>query len=112
MRVSAIAAIDRSGVLSDGGRMPWHLPRDLKRFRSLTWGKPVILGRNTWLSLTVPLEGRYLIVLTRQAGFSAPGCRVVHSIADALAAAMAHLNVAGGDEAMIIGGGIVYAETL
>ena len=112
MRVSAIAAIDRSGVIGNGGQMPWRLPRDLKRFRQRTMGKPVIMGRNTHVSLPSPLAGRYRIVLTRDSGFVAPGCHVVHSIEEALSAAEAHISKSGGDEAMIIGGGLVFQETL
>ena len=112
MRVSAIAAMDRAGVIGIGGHMPWHLPRDLKRFRKCTWGKPVIMGRNTLSSLDSPLAGRYNIVLTRQSGFVAAGCRVVHSIGEALSAAEEHLSAAGGDEAMIIGGSLVFQETV
>jgi dihydrofolate reductase len=110
MRVSAIAAIDRSGVIGLGGQIPWHLPRDLKRFRRLTWGKPIIMGRRTFLSLKAPLEGRHHIVLSRQAGFLAEGCQVAHSVAEALACARDHLAATGGDEAMIIGGSVVFEE--
>jgi dihydrofolate reductase len=112
MRVSAIAAMDRSGAIGIGGRMPWHLPRDLKRFRRYTWDKPVIMGRNTCLSLAAPLAGRYQIVLTRKTGWLAQDCHVVHSVDEALAAAAVRLNVVGGDETMIIGGGQVFQETL
>jgi dihydrofolate reductase len=112
MHVSAIAAMDRSGVIGAGGRMPWHLPADLKRFRKLTWGKPVIMGRGTFGSLAAPLPGRYNIVVTHQPDLTAPGCKVVNSVADALSAARDHLAGIGGDEAMIIGGGRLFEETL
>jgi dihydrofolate reductase len=112
MRVSAIAAIDRSGVIGKGGRMPWHLPRDLKRFRTLTWGKPVVMGRNTFLSLDAPLAGRLNIVLTGQRGFAAPGCTVVPSIEAALAVAADYHGQTGGDETMFIGGRRVFQEAL
>jgi dihydrofolate reductase len=112
MRVSAIAALDRSGLIGSGGRMPWHLPHDLKRFRKSTWGKPIIMGRKTFASLDAPLPGRYNIVLSRTPGYSADGCHVVPSIADALAAAEEHLGQVGGDEAMVIGGSFVFRETL
>jgi len=112
MRVSAIAAMDRSGAIGIGGRMPWHLPRDLKRFRKYTWDKPVIMGRNTFLSLAAPLAGRFQIVLTRKSDWTAQDCRVVHSVEEALAAAADRLAVVGGDETMIIGGGLVFQETV
>jgi dihydrofolate reductase len=112
MHLSAIAAIDRAGVIGARGRMPWHLPGDLKRFRKLTWGKPVIMGRGTFASLGRPLPGRYNIVLTHRPGFAAPGCAVAHSVAEAVRAARDQLATTGGDEAMIIGGGRVFEETL
>ena len=107
MRISAIAAMDRSGAIGIGGRMPWHLPRDLKRFRKYTWDKPVIMGRNTFLSLAAPLAGRFQIVLTRKSDWLAPDCHVVHSVEEALAAAAARLALVGGEETMIIGGGVL-----
>jgi dihydrofolate reductase len=112
MRLSAIAALDRAGAIGLGGRMPWHLPRDLKRFRTYTWSKPIIMGRKTFLSLAAPLAGRHHIVLSRAPDFAPAGCQVAHSVAEALAAAEAHLKGTGGDEAMIIGGGHVFEETL
>ena len=112
MRVSAIAAMDRSGAIGIGGRMPWHLPRDLKRFRKYTWDKPVIMGRNTFLSLAAPLAGRFQIVLTRKSDWMAQDCHVVHSVDEALSAAADRLEVVGGDETMIIGGGLVFQETV
>lgn len=111
MRISAIAAMDRAGAIGVGGRLPWHLPRDLKRFRSYTWGKPIVMGRNTFLSLPAPLAGRYHLVLSRQPDWMAPGCQVVHSIDQALAAADAYLAATGGSEVMIIGGAEVFRET-
>ena len=112
MQVSAIAAIDRAGAIGMGGRIPWHLPRDLKRFRRHTWGKPIIMGRRTFQSLKAPLAGRYHIVLSHQADLLAQGCLVVHSIEEALAAARDHLGTTGGEEAMIIGGSLVFEETV
>jgi dihydrofolate reductase len=112
MRISAIAAIDRSGVIGLAGRIPWHLPRDLKRFRHFTWGKPIIMGRRTFQSLKAPLAGRHHIVLSRQSGFLPQGCQVVHTIDEALVAARDHLATTGGDEAMIIGGSAVFEETV
>ena len=112
MRVSAIAAMDRSAAIGIGGRMPWHLPRDLKRFRKYTWDKPVIMGRKTFLSLAAPLAGRFQIVLTRKTDWMAQDCQVVHTVEEALSAAADRLEVVGGDEAMIIGGGLVFQETV
>jgi dihydrofolate reductase len=111
MRIAAIVAMDRGGVIGSGGRLPWHLPRDLRRFRENTWGKPIIMGRNTFRSLPRPLPGRFPIVLSRAAGLSVPGGEAARSVAEALSVAAAQLAVTGGDEAMIIGGGHVFRET-
>jgi dihydrofolate reductase len=108
MIVSAIAAMDRAGLIGDGVTMPWHLPRDLRRFRTRTMGKPVIMGRRTYGSLGRPLPGRLNIVLTRDGTLQADGCRVAGSMSDALRIA----EESGAGEAMIIGGGAVYAETV
>ncbi len=112
MILTAIVAMDQTGLIGDGLQMPWHLPRDLKRFRKLTIGKPVILGRKTYQSLGKPLPDRLNIVLTRDPEFAAPGCRVATSVDAALEIARAHLADSGGDEAMIIGGAVVYEATV
>jgi dihydrofolate reductase len=111
MIVTAIAAIDRTGLIGDGQSMPWHLPRDLKRFRRLTMGKPVIMGRRTFETLREPLDGRLNIVLTREKSLAASGCRLAGSINEAIRIANDHAQATGGDEIMIIGGGVVFEET-
>lgn len=108
MDVSFVVAMSRDRVIGRGGELPWRLPRDLKHFRELTWGKPIIMGRKTHESLGRPLPGRTNIVLTRRPGFQAPGCVVVGSIDEALKEARA----TAADEAMVIGGGEVYREFL
>ena len=109
MIVSAIAAMGRTGVIGDGIKMPWHLPRDLRRFRDSTMGKPVIMGRRTLESLRGPLPGRLNIALSRSATYRAEGFRIARSIEDAIKIA----EEQGGDhgEVMIIGGGVVYRDT-
>jgi dihydrofolate reductase len=88
-----------NGVIGKNGKMPWHLPADLKRFKAQTLGKPMIMGRKTFESFPSPLPGRRHIVLTRDAGWSAPGAEVAHSVADALAfAGQGHVAVIGGAE--------------
>ncbi len=82
--VALIAAVAANGSIGRDNRMPWHLPEDLKRFKSLTFGHPVLMGRRTWESIGRPLPGRENIVLTRSADFSALGCRVAHSLEQAL----------------------------
>lgn len=90
----------------------WYIPDDLKHFKNLTAGHPVIMGRKTWESLPEkfrPLPNRTNIVVTRQGGYTAPGATLVHSLGDALAAAESAL---GADEVFIIGGAQIYAEAL
>ncbi len=112
MIVSLIAAVDLHGLIGDGAGLPWHLPRDLRRFRACTLGKPVIMGRTTYASLGRPLPQRYNIVLSREEGFNAPGCAVARSLDEALMIAGGYRAAAGTDEVMIIGGGSVYAQAL
>lgn len=101
--ISIIVAASTNNVIGVEGGLPWKLADDLRRFRRLTMGKPIIMGRRTWESIGRPLPGRQNIVLTRRSGLAAPGCDVVASPAEALDAA--------GDaaEIMIIGGSQVYA---
>ena len=106
MIISIIAAMDKKGVIGFGGELPWHLPADLKNFKRITMGKPIIMGRKTWEAIGRPLPGRHNIVLTRTQSFLAQGCTVVHALSEALHAA------ASADEAMIIGGANIYRQTL
>jgi dihydrofolate reductase len=82
-----IVAADRRGVIGRAGGLPWHLPNDLKRFKSLTMGKPIVMGRRTWDSIGKPLPGRRSIVITRQPGLEIEGATVVRSLDEALRAA-------------------------
>lgn len=95
----------------DGG-MPWHLPSDLKRFKALTMGKPVLMGRKTYESIGRPLPGRSNIVLTRDRGFKAPGIIVVTSLKEALAVAAKEAERLNADEISVIGGTSLFRETL
>lgn len=107
MRVSLIAAMARGRVIGKDNDMPWHLPADLKHFKALTVGKPVIMGRKTLASMgNRPLPKRLNIVLSRQKDFTAEGCTVVHSLDEALKAAGAC------DEAIIMGGATLYEVAL
>ncbi|WP_159979927.1 MULTISPECIES: dihydrofolate reductase [unclassified Novosphingobium] len=90
-----------NGVIGRDGTLPWRLPADLRRFKAMTTGKPMIMGRKTFDSFPAPLPGRRHIVLTRNAGWSAPGAETAHSVDEALA-------LAGGDAA-VIGGAEIYA---
>lgn len=108
MIVSIIVAVGENGVIGDAGQLPWHLPDDLKRFRAITWGKPIIMGRKTFESIGRPLPGRTNIVLTHSPEYCPDGCLVASTPADALAAAAA----TGADEAVVIGGSAIYREFL
>ena len=105
-RVYLVAAVAANGVIGDGGKLPWRLPEDLKHFKALTLGHPVIMGRKTWESLGKPLPGRENIVVTRAAGYDAPGASVASSLDGALALC------AGEPTVFVIGGGELYAEAL
>ncbi len=106
MKVSIIVAMDRCGVIGANGRLPWHLPADLKHFKSVTMGKPIVMGRKTHASIGRPLPGRENIVLTRNPGYLAVGCTVLRSV-DAV---LVHCGAA--DEIMIMGGAEIYAQFL
>ena len=98
--ITAIVARADNGVIGRDGKLPWHIPADLKRFKALTMGKPMIMGRKTFESLPGLLPGRRHIVLTRGA-WRAEGAEVAHDVASAL--------VLAGDEAFVIGGAEVFA---
>jgi dihydrofolate reductase len=104
--ISLIVAAAENDVIGRDGGLPWHLPADLARFKSLTMGKPIVMGRRTFESIGKPLPGRRNIVVTRQADYEAPGCEVVGSVDAAIAAA--------GDveEIMVIGGSRLYEAFL
>ncbi|MGE0383769.1 MAG: dihydrofolate reductase [Gammaproteobacteria bacterium] len=104
-RVTIVVATDRDGVIGAGGRLPWHLPADLRRFRAITTGHPIVMGRRTYESIGRPLPHRHNIVISSDPAFDAPGCTVVRSLAQAYAAA-------GEGEVFVIGGARVYAEAL
>lgn len=109
MRVTFVVAVSRNGVIGRDNALPWHLPEDLRRFKHLTTGKPVIMGRKTFESIGRPLPNRLNIVISRGSAFRPPGVEVV---AD-LDAALARARDAGmGDEAIIAGGGQIYALAL
>ena len=105
-RVYLVAAVAANGVIGAGGRLPWHLPEDLKHFKALTLGHPVIMGRKTWESIGKLLPGRENIVVTRRAGYDAPGANIASSLSAALALC------AGEPVVFVIGGSQLYAEAL
>jgi dihydrofolate reductase len=106
MLISLIVAMDRNRVIGLEGDLPWHLPADLKAFKKITMGKPIIMGRKTHESIGRPLPGRENIVLTSNRSYQAAGCTVVYSIEEALGVAEDF------EEVMVIGGSTVYKSFL
>lgn len=106
MRISAIFAISENGVLGKENKLPWHLPADLQHFKTITLGKPILLGRKTYQSIGRPLPGRCNVVVSHDVNFQAPGCVVVNSIKTALEA------VSYSDEVIVIGGAFLYQQLL
>lgn len=104
--ISFVVAMDSKGLIGRDNALPWRLPADLKHFKALTLGKPVIMGRKTYESIGKPLVDRLNIVVTRNPDYQAPGCVVAHS-------AQAALDAAGSaQEIMVIGGAQLYRELL
>ena len=106
-----VVARARNGVIGRDGALPWHIAADLKRFKRITVGKPVIMGRKTFDSIGKPLPGRHNIVLTRDPGWRAEGVTVAPNLAEAIAAAGLDPR-ARAAEIMVIGGAQIYAEAL
>jgi dihydrofolate reductase len=110
--ISLIVAVAENGVIGANGGLPWRLSADLKTFRRLTLGKPVIMGRKTFQSLGKPLDGRDNIVLTSDPFFEAAGVSVVDNFADAITLARTLALTRGADEIMVIGGADVFRLAL
>lgn len=106
-QIVLVVATADNGVIGRDGAMPWHLPADLRRFRRMTVGKPVIMGRKTFESIGKPLPGRHNIVLTRNDEWTADGVTVVRNLAEAIAAAGLDPR-ARAPEIMVIGGAEIY----
>jgi dihydrofolate reductase len=107
-----IAAVADNGVIGQGGGMPWRLKDDLARFRALTMGKPVVMGRKTYVSIGKPLAGRTTIVVSRDPDLAIPGALVVPGLRQALAAAHGDALRRGASEIIIAGGADIYAQAL
>ncbi|MDP8993551.1 MAG: dihydrofolate reductase [Pseudomonadota bacterium] len=99
--VTLVVARAENGVIGRGGKLPWHIPEDLKRFKALTMGKPMVMGRKTFESLPSLLPGRRHIVLTRDTDWSAEGAEVVHDMDGAM-------RLAGEPSVMVIGGAEIF----
>jgi dihydrofolate reductase len=104
--VTIVVAADERGGIGLGGRLPWHLPADLRRFKALTMGKPIVMGRRTWESIGRPLPGRRSIVISRNRDLAIEGAVVVHSLDQALGAAD------GEPEVCVIGGAEIFGQAL
>jgi len=104
MIISLIVAAATNNAIGKDGKMPWHLPNDLKHFKNITWGMPVVMGRKTFESLGKPLPGRKNIVITRQTQWQAPGVVAVRNFEDAVFL----VREADVKEVMVIGGGEIY----
>ncbi|MBA3562828.1 MAG: dihydrofolate reductase [Gammaproteobacteria bacterium] len=106
MILSIVVAMDQNGLIGANNRLPWHIPADLRHFKALTMGHPILMGRRTHESIGRPLPGRQNIVLTNRRDYAADGCTVVHEIEAALKAADADA------ELMVVGGATVFAQLL
>lgn len=105
-RISLIVAMAKNRVIGTGNRIPWHLPNELKLFKSLTMGHHIVMGRRTYESINRLLPGRTTVIVTRQRDYKVPGAVVAHSVEKALAACK------GDDEIFVIGGADIFRETL
>ena len=104
IRLSLMVAKASNNVIGRNNKLPWYLPNDLKYFKQVTFGKPVIMGRKTWDSLGKPLPGRTNIVITRQPDFQAEGAKVVATLEEAVTMAENVAFIEGQDEAVVMGG--------
>ena len=107
--LAIVAAVARNGVIGGDNRLLWNISSDLKRFRALTMGKPLIMGRKTFAAIGKPLPARETIVVTRDRGFAAAGVQVAHSIPEALELAAERAQAMGAAEMILAGGGELYA---
>ena len=112
--ITLIAAVARNGTIGADGGLPWHLPADLKRFKALTMGHPMVMGRRTYDSIGRALPGRRTIVVTRDPDWSAPGVTVAHSVDEAVDLALDGSNgqTPDGGPVLVVGGGDIYRQTI
>jgi dihydrofolate reductase len=107
-----IVAMAQNRVIGINNKLPWYLPNDLKYFKQVTMGKPIIMGRKTFESIGKPLPGRTNIIITRNADWQAEGVKVAHSLEQAYQLAEAIAEIDGQKELMIIGGDQIYQSSL
>jgi len=112
MNILLVAAIAQNGVIGRGNALPWRLKSDMQHFRALTMGKPVVMGRKTYLSIGKPLKGRTTIVVSRDGGFAAPGIVVAPSLDAALSAARGDALRRNADTIVVAGGAEIYTQAM
>lgn len=112
MRISLIVALSENHVIGRNNKLPWYLPNDLKYFKQVTIGLPIVMGRKTFESIGKPLPGRTNIVVTRNTEWVADGVRIAHSLEEAFELAQSIAEIDGRDELMIIGGDQIYKSAL
>jgi dihydrofolate reductase len=112
MNILLVAAVAENGVIGRGNALPWRLKSDMQHFRALTMGKPVVMGRKTFLSVGRPLKGRTTIVVSRDRGFTAPGIVVAPSLDAALATARGDALRRNADAIVVAGGADIYAQAM
>jgi dihydrofolate reductase len=106
MNISIVVAMSSNSLIGRDGDLPWHLSADLQHFKSITMGKPIVMGRLTYESIGRPLPGRENIVLTRDPDYKADGCTIVHDLEQITS------RCSGTEEIMVIGGAQLYIETI
>ncbi len=112
IRLAVIVAAAENGVIGRNNALPWHLPQDLRYFKRVTMGKPIVMGRKTFESIGRPLPGRTNIVITRNPDFTAEGVRVVASLDEALRLAGDIARIDGAQELVVIGGVEIYKASI
>jgi dihydrofolate reductase len=112
MKLCLIVAVSRNGVIGRDNQLPWHLPEDLKFFKSVTMGKPILMGRKTFESIGRPLPGRTNIVISRDPQWDSAGVEVAQSLEAALQLGREACHAAGAEEIMVIGGEQIYRMSL
>jgi dihydrofolate reductase len=112
-RIVLVVAVAENGVIGQGGRLPWRLKSEMRHFRDVTWGKPVVVGRKTYESFArKPLPGRTNIVVTRDRALTIPGALVTTSVSAALDAARGDALRRGVGDISVVGGADIYAQTI
>ncbi len=110
--LAIVAAVARNGVIGANDGLPWRLSSDMKRFKALTMGKPLVMGRKTYLSIPRALPGRETIVVTRDPAFAPAGVNIAHELDAALDLAAQRAGAMGAEEIIVAGGAEIYAQTM